>query len=151
MRRGECAGVGRPASALALPRSRRFVHRARCGPRMTHEHLHLVVIAGGAGTRFWPLSRRHLPQQLLALAGGAPLGRAHSVARFVEKPSRERAEGFLAQGGFYWNAGIFVMRAARFVEEEKAQLPRQHAALAELARHLGARDYKERLAAAYAA
>src|SRR5688500_16833391 len=33
------------------------------------EHLNLVVIAGGSGTRFWPLSRRLRPKQLLALAG----------------------------------------------------------------------------------
>ncbi len=31
-------------------------------------HLHLVVLAGGSGTRFWPASRRLLPKQLLALA-----------------------------------------------------------------------------------
>ncbi len=31
--------------------------------------LHAVIMAGGAGTRFWPASRRHLPKQLLPLAG----------------------------------------------------------------------------------
>src|SRR5262245_17917384 len=30
--------------------------------------LHAVILAGGAGTRFWPLSRRRLPKQFLALA-----------------------------------------------------------------------------------
>lgn len=30
------------------------------------------------------------------------------VERFVEKPDEERAKAFLAEGGFYWNAGIFV-------------------------------------------
>jgi len=30
------------------------------------------------------------------------------VERFVEKPNEERAKAFLAEGGFYWNAGIFV-------------------------------------------
>jgi mannose-1-phosphate guanylyltransferase len=28
-----------------------------------------VIMAGGAGTRFWPASRAHMPKQLLALAG----------------------------------------------------------------------------------
>jgi mannose-1-phosphate guanylyltransferase len=32
------------------------------------EHLFAVVMAGGSGTRFWPLSRRLMPKQLLALA-----------------------------------------------------------------------------------
>jgi mannose-1-phosphate guanylyltransferase len=31
--------------------------------------IHAVILAGGAGTRFWPASRRHKPKQLLALAG----------------------------------------------------------------------------------
>jgi mannose-1-phosphate guanylyltransferase len=32
-----------------------------------------VIMAGGSGTRFWPLSRKARPKQFLALAGDAPL------------------------------------------------------------------------------
>ncbi len=32
-----------------------------------------MVMAGGSGTRFWPLSRRRMPKQFLPLTGGAPL------------------------------------------------------------------------------
>lgn len=41
-------------------------------------NLYLVIMAGGAGTRFWPLSRRDRPKQLLPLGPGArvPLLRA---------------------------------------------------------------------------
>jgi len=39
-----------------------------------------VVMAGGSGTRFWPLSRRKRPKQFLALAGDQPL-LAETVAR----------------------------------------------------------------------
>ncbi len=39
------------------------------GPR----DLHVVLLAGGSGTRFWPLSRRARPKQFLPLTGGAPL------------------------------------------------------------------------------
>ena len=39
-----------------------------------------VVMAGGSGTRFWPLSRRARPKQFLALIGGTPL-LAATVAR----------------------------------------------------------------------
>lgn len=35
--------------------------------------LHAVIMAGGSGTRFWPLSRRARPKQLLDLVGGASL------------------------------------------------------------------------------
>ena len=39
-----------------------------------------VIMAGGSGTRFWPLSSRLRPKQFLPLAGGAPL-LAATVAR----------------------------------------------------------------------
>ena len=32
-----------------------------------------IVMAGGAGTRLWPLSRRGTPKQLLALTGETSL------------------------------------------------------------------------------
>ncbi|GIW73349.1 MAG: mannose-1-phosphate guanylyltransferase [Planctomycetota bacterium] len=35
--------------------------------------LHQLILAGGSGTRFWPLSRKRRPKQLLALDGGEPL------------------------------------------------------------------------------
>jgi mannose-1-phosphate guanylyltransferase len=35
----------------------------------------------------------------------------HAVARFVEKPTRERAEAFCAGGHHLWNAGMFFFRA----------------------------------------
>ena len=39
-----------------------------------------VIMAGGSGTRFWPLSRKNRPKQFLALAGDLPLITA-TVAR----------------------------------------------------------------------
>lgn len=36
----------------------------------------------------------------------------HAVKRFVEKPTRERAEGFVAGGHHLWNAGMFFFRAS---------------------------------------
>ncbi|HEX4984492.1 MAG TPA: mannose-1-phosphate guanylyltransferase/mannose-6-phosphate isomerase [Burkholderiales bacterium] len=51
---------------------------------------------------------------------GAPLESAagcYRVARFVEKPDLARARGFVASGRFYWNSGMFVFRAARYLEE----------------------------------
>ena len=34
---------------------------------------HVVLLAGGSGTRFWPPSRAGRPKQMLALAGRKPL------------------------------------------------------------------------------
>ena len=37
------------------------------------EDLRVLVLAGGSGSRFWPLSRRERPKQLLPFAGGESL------------------------------------------------------------------------------
>ncbi len=39
------------------------------------------------------------------------------VARFVEKPDRDRADAMLRQGGFYWNSGMFMLGVEAFLEE----------------------------------
>ncbi|MFH1023384.1 MAG: sugar phosphate nucleotidyltransferase [Planctomycetota bacterium] len=38
-----------------------------------YDHLYALVLAGGSGTRFWPVSRRRRPKPLLPLAGERPL------------------------------------------------------------------------------
>ena len=48
-----------------------------------------------------------------SLEGG---GEGFEVAQFTEKPSRERARAFLETKRFYWNAGIFVWKASRYLE-----------------------------------
>jgi mannose-1-phosphate guanylyltransferase/mannose-6-phosphate isomerase len=35
-----------------------------------------------------------------------------NVAAFVEKPNQANAEGYLQEGGYYWNAGMFVLKAS---------------------------------------
>lgn len=39
-----------------------------------------------------------------------------AVTRFIEKPALAEAQKMLLQGGFFWNAGIFMVRAAVMVE-----------------------------------
>ena len=39
------------------------------------------------------------------------------VARFVEKPDLETARRYVASGRFFWNSGMFVFLARRFLEE----------------------------------
>jgi mannose-1-phosphate guanylyltransferase len=51
--------------------------------------IHPVIMAGGSGTRFWPLSRKHRPKQFLALAGDSPL-LAATVARLPPLARPER-------------------------------------------------------------
>lgn len=55
---------------------------------------------------------------------GEPIGEgAYQVERFVEKPDLERAQQFLADGGYSWNGGLFAFRADRFMEELEAHRP----------------------------
>ena len=46
-----------------------------------------------------------------------------AVAAFVEKPTRTVAEEYLAQGGWYWNSGMFLFRASVYLLELKAHRP----------------------------
>jgi mannose-1-phosphate guanylyltransferase len=69
--------------------------------------LHAVVMAGGAGTRFWPASRRDRPKQLLDLAGEESMIQA-TVARFTRWIPPERT---------------LVVTNQRLVEPIRAQLP----------------------------
>jgi mannose-1-phosphate guanylyltransferase / mannose-6-phosphate isomerase len=41
----------------------------------------------------------------------------HRIAKFVEKPDLERAKSFLAGGEHYWNSGMFMFAARRYLEE----------------------------------
>ena len=234
---------------------------------------HAVILAGGSGTRFWPASRRHLPKQLLPLAGlsdepliaatvrriaplvppehvwiatsaslvdataavvprvpagqflAEPIGRntapcigwasatiaradpdavvavlpadhfiadepgfrevvsralaaaqegwlttvgivptrpetgygyielgeevghgAHRALRFVEKPDRARAEGFVAGGRHLWNAGMFFFRASVMREAIATHLPALSSALDRLDEAAALGDEGRRLA-----
>jgi mannose-1-phosphate guanylyltransferase/mannose-1-phosphate guanylyltransferase/mannose-6-phosphate isomerase len=42
---------------------------------------------------------------------------AFAVAEFVEKPDIATAESYLASGDYYWNSGMFMFRASRYLEE----------------------------------
>lgn len=50
--------------------------------------------------------------------GDAIFGSENSFAakKFVEKPIKENAEKMLNQGGFHWNAGIFLFRADTYLD-----------------------------------
>jgi len=39
------------------------------------------------------------------------------VDRFVEKPDQDTAQNYVDAGDYYWNAGIFLLRADRWLEE----------------------------------
>jgi mannose-1-phosphate guanylyltransferase len=50
-----------------------------------------------------------------------------TVLAFHEKPSLEKALGFLEQGNYLWNSGLFCFKAGVYLEELKKQEPEVYA------------------------
>src|SRR5690348_13211227 len=55
----------------------------------------------------------------------------YRVEQFVEKPDLATAESYLADGGYDWNSGMFLFKAARYLEELAAHAPAMLAAVRE--------------------
>ena len=53
----------------------------------------------------------------------APGEGLRAVERFVEKPDAATAQGYLADGGYFWNSGMFAFRASRYLAELQASRP----------------------------
>jgi len=53
------------------------------------------------------------------------------VRRFVEKPSTPTAQQYLAEGGYYWNAGMFVLKASVWLKALELFRPDIYQATAE--------------------
>ncbi|HEY6898759.1 MAG TPA: mannose-1-phosphate guanylyltransferase/mannose-6-phosphate isomerase [Rhodocyclaceae bacterium] len=77
-------------------------------------------------------------------AGPGTEGAARPVKRFVEKPSLEVAQQYLAAGSFYWNSGMFCFSAATALAELAVHAPAVLAAVRPALAH-GRRTAGERL------
>jgi len=76
-------------------------------------------------------------------------GEAFRVDAFVEKPSLEQATQFLAEGNYYWNAGIFIFRAQTMMEEIKRCLPGLYEGLMKIRKSWGRADFEDTLKKVY--
>ena len=47
----------------------------------------------------------------------------YNVSRFVEKPDLQTAQGYLASGSYFWNSGMFMFRASRYLQELECHRP----------------------------
>lgn len=80
-----------------------------------------IVLAGGSGTRLWPLSRKNFPKQFLKL----PLNREGNRESFFQKTIKRLS--------LYREAEIFIVTSEKYrfyiqsqIEEIKSQLPRKN-------------------------
>jgi mannose-1-phosphate guanylyltransferase / mannose-6-phosphate isomerase len=75
-----------------------------------------AAAAGGAAVTFGIVPRR--PETGYGyIEAGEPRDGGLAIVRFVEKPDRATAEQFLASDRFYWNSGMFGLRASVIVAE----------------------------------
>ena len=72
-------------------------------------HLHAIVLAGGSGTRFWPLSRELSPKQFISIFGGVSL-----LTRAVTRVSSMTEPG-----------GVHVLTNERLLDELRNHLTAQ--------------------------
>ena len=57
------------------------------------------------------------------IEAGESLDSAYAVASFQEKPDSETAARYLKDGGYYWNSGMFLFKASRYLQELKTHRP----------------------------
>jgi mannose-1-phosphate guanylyltransferase len=69
----------------------------------------------------------------LELASSEEADGVRRVRRFVEKPSAENAERFLASGNYLWNAGIFLFRGSTLLDLVAQHQPELSRGLEEIA------------------
>ena len=63
------------------------------------------VVASGPETAYGYIQR------------GAASGGAFRIVRFIEKPNAQLAAEFVRSGDYYWNSGMFLVRARRYLQE----------------------------------
>lgn len=63
--------------------------------------------------------------------------RAVRVERFTEKPDLNTALGFLEEGGYYWNSGVFIWKNSSIMKEISNLIPGWCGYLDEISRSVG--------------
>jgi mannose-1-phosphate guanylyltransferase len=71
------------------------------------------------------------------------------VKRFTEKPSRNRAEEFVASGNYFWNSGMFLWSARTLAKAVREHLPETAPLLEEIAAAFGTDQFDRVFAELY--
>jgi mannose-1-phosphate guanylyltransferase/mannose-6-phosphate isomerase len=97
-------GYGYIQTEVMDPRVREDDESGGMDPRVREDDK-LTVIPAHAGI--------HPPEVVIPANAGI---HAFKVQAFVEKPNQATAEQYLQQGGYYWNAGMFVLKASVWLQ-----------------------------------
>lgn len=79
----------------------------------------------------------------------SPESSAFEVSAFVEKPNLEKAQKYLTDGDYFWNAGIFVASPDAILKETEKHLPELYRGLLSLEDSLGTDLFENRLKEVY--
>jgi len=85
-----------------------FITKPSESPALSH---HGNVSHWHPATPYEPIEKG---ETIPSIAGGPE---AHKISRFVEKPDRETAQGYVGSGNYLWNSGMFMFPASRVLEE----------------------------------
>lgn len=73
----------------------------------------------------------------------------YKVKAFVEKPSKERAEEFMKDGGYLWNSGIFIWSLDLILKMIKEYLPDLYRGLINIDKAIGTTKEKKTIKSVY--
>lgn len=73
----------------------------------------------------------------------------YNVERFVEKPDRETAEGYVKSGDYLWNAGMFVFKVSTILKAIERYMPELYIGLLRLEPVLGTAEESKLLTEIY--
>ena len=69
------------------------------------------------------------------LKAGAAQDGGRTVEAFIEKPNQDRADAFLAEGGYFWNSGMFLFPVGVLLEALERHAPAALAAARQAVAH----------------
>lgn len=67
----------------------------------------------------------------------------YEVAEFVEKPSFQKAQGYLSSGNYLWNSGMFIWKTSVIIDHFKRYLPRLYKTMLPISDYLGTEQEEE--------
>jgi mannose-1-phosphate guanylyltransferase len=75
--------------------------------------------------------------------------RVFSVKKFIEKPSLEKAEEYVASWEYLWNAGIFIWKTNHMLDLFEKNLPNTFKLIKKITESIGTPDYDKTLETEY--